>query len=225
MINYKGDHNFSVNLGFEMSYKEVLAAVTNLNAFLCSLPSNLYGSIDFKTTGAMIGAIFCSKLVGQIPNSAINPIEKGYPDIIPLSAVDSTEEVLRNYPIGLEIKGTIGNSKTGVNLRAGQMRIQNLTGITWQAHHREVNHLMGVIWDFVNLIGNFYFPAITGVFFSNELSIEDWGEISGTTGRNTKVTGMRSSGKQKMGQGKVLIYDNADYIEKYSRLLNITKVE
>ena len=113
MISYKVNQNFSVNLGFEVSYKEVLAAVENLNAFLSSLPSNLYGSIDFKTTGAMIGAIFCSKLVEQIPNSAINPIEKGHPDIIPSSAVNSTEEVLRNYPVGLEIKGTIGNLKTG----------------------------------------------------------------------------------------------------------------
>jgi len=225
MVNYEVNQNFSVNLGFEVSYKEVLAAVGSLNAFLSSLPSSLYGSIDFKTTGAMIGAIFCSKLVEQIPNAAINPIEKGHPDIIPRSAVNSTEEVLRNYPVGLEIKGTIGNLKTGANLRAGQMRIQDLTGITWQAHHREVNHLMGIVWDFVNQIDNFYFPAITGIFFSNELSSDDWGEISGTTGRNTKVTGMRSSGKQKMGQGTVLIYDNADYIEKYSRLLNITKVK
>ena len=225
MINYKVNKNFSVNLGFEVSYKEVLAAVENLNAFLSSLPSNLYGSIDFKTTGAMIGAIFCSKLVEQIPNSAINPIEKGHPDIIPSSAINSTEEVLRNYPVGLEIKGTIGNLKTGANLRAGQMRIQDLTGITWQAHHREVNHLMGIVWDFVNHIDNFFFPAITGVFFSDNLNFDDWGEISGTTGRNTKVTGMRSSGKQKMGQGIVLIYDNVDHIRKYTRMLNIENVE
>ena len=221
MINYKVNHNFSINLGFEVSSKEVLVAAENLNAFLSSLPSNLYGNIDFKTTGAMIGAIFCTKLVEQIPNSIVNPIEKGHPDIIPLSGIDSVEEILRNYPVGLEIKGTIGNLKTGTNLRAGQMRIQDLTAITWQAHHREVNHLMGIVWDFVNEINDFYFPAITGVFFSNKLNTDDWGEISGTTGRNTKVTGMRSSGKQKMGKGMVLIYDNVDYIERYSRLLNI----
>lgn len=225
MINYKINPNFSVNLGFDVSYKEVLAAVESLNAFLSSLPSNLYGSIDFKTTGAMIGAIFCSKLVEQIPNSTINPIEKGHPDIIPLSGKNSTEEVLRNYPVGLEIKGTIGNLKTGANLRAGQMRIHSLTSITWQAHHREVNHLMGIVWDFVNQIDSFYFPAITGVFFSNELNSDDWGKISGTTGRNTKVTGMRSSGKQKMGQGVVLVYDNDDYLKKYSWLLNFTNIE
>jgi hypothetical protein len=224
-IEYKVNQQFNIKLGFEVSHIEVLAAVENTNAFLCSLPSNLYGSIDFKTTGAMIGAIFCSKLVEQIPNSAVNPIEKGHPDIIPLSGIGFAEEVLRNYPIGLEIKSTIGNLKTGANLRAGIKRIHNLTGITWQAHHREVNHLMGIIWDFVNLQNGFYYPAITGVFFSNELHSDDWGEISGTIGRNTKVTGMRSSGKQKMGKGMVLIYNDKEYIERYSRLLNIASVE
>jgi len=223
MINYKVNQNFSVNLGFEVSYKEVLAAVENLNTFLSSLPSNLYSSIDFKTTGAMIGAIFCSKLVEQMPKfAAINPIEKGHPDIIPLSAVNSTEEDLRNYPVGLEIKGTIGNLITGSNLRAGKTRIYDLRTITWQAHHREVNHLMGIVWDFVNHIDRFNYPAITGVFFSNELKPDDWGKISGTTGRNTKVTGMIDSGKHKMGQGWVLIYDNPNYIIKYSHILKIT---
>jgi len=39
MINYKVNQNFSVNLGFEVSYKEILAAVENLNEFLSSLTS------------------------------------------------------------------------------------------------------------------------------------------------------------------------------------------
>ena len=128
---------------------------------------------------------------------------------------------MRNYPTGLEIKGTIGNIRSGANLRAGIPRIEELTGITWQAHHREVNHLLGIVWDFVNNHNGFYHPAITGVFFSDQLNQDDWGEISGTTGRNTKVTGMRSSGKQKMGEGVILLFDNEPHIEKYSRLLSI----
>ncbi|MBU1009666.1 MAG: hypothetical protein KKD74_05980 [Bacteroidetes bacterium] len=128
---------------------------------------------------------------------------------------------MRNYPEGLEIKGTIGNLKTGSDLRAGETRISQLTGVTWQAHHREVNHLLGIVWDFVNSQNNFNHPAITGAFFSDELTPEDWGEISGTTGRNTKVTGMRKSGKIKMGNGVILLFDNKAHIDKYSRMLNI----
>ncbi len=169
----------------------------------------------------MIGAIFCTKIVEFVPGTVVNPIEKGHPDIIPIIGLGSSEAVLRNYPTGMEIKGTIGNLRNGAKLRAGENRIRELTAITWQAHHREVNHLLGIVWDFVNDVGGFNNPAITGVFFSDQLNPEDWGEISGTTGRNTKVTGMRSSGKTKMGQGAIILLDNELYIEKYTRLLNI----
>ncbi len=224
-MNYKINRNFNRNLGFQVSHNDIFEAVNNLNLFLETLPPNLYRSIDFKTTGALIGAVFCTKLVETIQGSVVNPIEKGHPDIIPASGLNSSEEVLRNYPEGLEIKGTIGNLKTGSNLRAGEIRISKLTGITWQAHHREVNYLLGIIWDFVNNKNDFNFPAITGAFFSDSLTPDDWGEISGTTGRNTKVTGMRKSGKDKMGAGWILLYDNDAHINRYSSLLNINSIE
>lgn len=221
MINYKINTSFSKNLGFDITHNDILSAVNGVNNFLLSLPPNLYRSIDFKTTGAMIGAIFCTKIVEQVPNTVVNPIEKGHPDIIPITGLGSSEEVLRNYPVGLEIKGTIGNLKNGANLRAGETRINELSGITWQAHHREVNNLLGIVWDFVNQNNGFNFPAITGAFFSDQLTSDDWGEISGTTGRNTKVTGIRKSGKDKMGNGVILLYNSAPHLSKYSRLLNI----
>ena len=221
MINYKVNSQFKKNLGFEVSHNEILLAVSSVNTFLCTLPPNLYSNLDFKTTGAMIGAIFCAKIVEFVPNTVVNPIEKGHPDIIPVSGLGSSEAVLRNYPKGMEIKGTVGNLKKGSNLRAGVTRINDLTGITWQAHHREVNYLLGIIWDFVNDIEGFNYPVITGVFFSDELNSDDWGEISGTTGRNTKVTGMLNSGKEKMGQGVIILYDSEPHIKKYTKLLNI----
>jgi len=224
-MNYKVNSQFQKNLGFNISHIEILQAVNSLNSFLCTLPPNLYRSIDFKTTGAIIGALFCTKIVEFVQGTAVNPIEKGHPDIIPIIGLGSSEEVLRNYPTGAEIKGTIGNVRNGANLRAGETRIAELTGITWQAHHREVNHLLGIVWDFVNEVENFNYPAITGAFFSDQLNPQDWYKISGTTGRNTKVTGMRSSGKEKMGKGVIILLNNEPYIEKYSRLLNIPGFE
>ena len=221
MINYKVNSQFQRNLGFNVTHNEILLAVSGVNSFLSTLPPILYRSIDFKTTGAMIGAIFCTKIIEFVPGTMVNPIEKGHPDIVPVSALGSTEAVLRNYPKGMEIKGTIGNLRNGSNLRAGVKRIQDLTGITWQAHHKEVNHLLGIVWDFVNNVDDFNHPAITGVFFSDKLKPEDWGEISGTTGRNTKVTGMRRSGKEKMGQGVIILYDSEPHIAKYTKFLNI----
>jgi hypothetical protein len=38
--------------------------------------------------------------------------------------------------------------------------------------------------------------VITGIYYSASLEVKDWGKISGKKGRNTKVTGMRASGKR-----------------------------
>ena len=118
------------------------------NQKLKALPQSLYTTIDFKTTSAIIGCLFCEELASEV-GAIINPIEKGHPDIVPVAAKSSSEERLRNYPEGIEIKTTIGNIKQGTALRAGERRVEYLTGITWQAHHREVTELMGLAWDFV----------------------------------------------------------------------------
>lgn len=217
-MNYKVN-SFNINLGFDINEINILKATVELNDFLATLPPSLYQNIDFKTTGALIGAVYCTKLSSEINGSMVNPIEKGYPDIIPVSGLNASEEELRNYPKGLEIKGTIGNLKKGIKLLAGEPRVKYLCGVTWQAHHRDGKLLLGFIWDFVNLINGFYYPAITAVYFTNELTVEDWGEISGTTGRNTKVTGMKRSGKIKMANGNILIINDDEYIKKYKNLL------
>jgi len=217
-MNYKSNEDFAIEVGFSVDANDIKQAVEQTNTILSDLPSNLFKSIDYKTTSAMIGAIFCNT-VANLTDGIVNPIEKGHPDIIPASAADASEEALRNYQEGLEIKCTVGNITTGANLRAGETRIDNLTGITWQAHHREVEELLGIVWDFVDDGQNFNHPAITGAFYSSELSEDDWGAISGTTGRNTKVTGMSSSGKAKMGNGWVTLIDDPQYITKYERLL------
>ncbi len=212
---------FKTNLGFNFCTDNVLMAANELNDFLATLPPSLYKNLDFKTTGAMVGAIFCSYLADKIDGAIVNPIEKGYPDIIPISGSNATEEVLRNYPYGLEVKGTIGNVPTGVKLRGGEQRVSKISGLTWQAHHQEVNKVLCIVWDFCNQINNFYFPALTAAFYSDKLTHEDWGAISGTSGRNTKVCGMLQSGKNKMGDGMILLLNSKQYIFKYSKIMKI----
>jgi hypothetical protein len=77
------------------------------------------------------------------------------------------------------------------------------------------------VWDFAGAgkPGDKKWPLITGVFYSDLLIKDDWGKISGTTGRNTKVTGMRISGKHKMGQGWILVLDEERYLERYQHIL------
>jgi len=216
-MDYLINNDFYYTSGFSINTDNIVKAVFESNETIRKNPANLYRTIDLKTTSSIIGAIYCGCLAQNIIGAIINPIEKGHPDIIPENGHNATEAELRNYPYGLEIKTTVGNVKTGASLRPGQNRLQFLTGITWQAHHQEVRELMGLIWDFDNQINDFLFPIITGVFFSPNLTLDDWGAISGTTGRNTKVCGMTSTGRAKMKNGWVIIHKK--YLEKYNRLL------
>jgi hypothetical protein len=221
-VQYIVRDNFAIDVGFVVNSARVIEALELTNNLLGDLPSSLYRSIDYKTTSSMVGALFCESLASRV-DCIVNPIEKGHPDLIPKDGAACSEEELRNYPKGLEVKTTVGNIEKGANLRAGEIRVGRLVGITWQAHHREVKELMGLVWDFVRSEQKFNSPAVTGVFYSDGLTTEDWGEISGTTGRNTKVTGMRSSGKLKMGAGWVALLHDEMYMEAYSRHLRFER--
>lgn len=217
---YRVRSEFSIMCGFTVSGQDILESSSATARQLQLLPFSLYQTIDLKTLSSIVGALFASRLSHQV-GAIVNPIEKGHPDIIPTEGFDASEAQLRNYSDGLEIKVTVGNIAKGSNLQLGMPRIEYLTGITWQAHHREVESLLGLVVDFAGATQDHKsYPIITGVFYADDLGVSNWGEISGTTGRNTKVTGMRSSGKSKMGKGWVLILDREEYLNKYSRLLD-----
>ncbi len=215
-MSYRIKDSFSIECGFAVTSVNVLHAANATNHVLAHLPPSLFRSIDFKTTSSIVGAVFCEHLA-EHAGAIVNPIEKGHPDILPATAAHATEENLRNYHCGLEVKSTIGNVETGLNLRAGVQRVGSVTGITWQAHHRDVHSLLGLTWDFVQEHQAFNFPGITGAFFAPDLDVDDWGEISGTTGRNTKVCGMKASGRAKMGAGWILLWEHDDYADMFGR--------
>jgi len=220
-FTYKVNEGFTTNRGFSVSAEQVLNAALSTAIQLEELPFALFRSIDLKALSGIVGALFAAEIANKT-GSIVNPIEKGHPDVIPLAGKHASEERLRNYGEGLEIKCTVGNVAKGSKLQPGTPRLSKITGITWQAHHREVESLMGLVIDFAgNSVDGMHYPMITGVFNSDSLVVDDWGEISGTTGRNTKVTGMRASGKSKMGTGWVLLLNDARYLEKYKKTLNI----
>lgn len=223
MHSYTLNHNVQFNCGFHLSLNNVLIAIHNTNDVLEKLPATLFRSIDYKTTSAMIGCIFCENIALTTNGAAIvNPIEKGHPDIVPYQAINSSEEELRNYPIGLEVKCTIGGVPKWANIEKATPRINFISNITWQAHHQEVTELLGITFDYIPSPSG-YKPVISAAFYSDQLCISDWGEISGTNGRNTKVCGMKSSGKTKMGIGWfAILADNPIYWQKYSYLFKIS---
>lgn len=221
MPEYIINEAISLNCGFELPAQTVIDAIHSTNEVLQTLPASLFRSIDYKTTSAMIGCILCENIAQTTHGQAIvNPIEKGHPDIVPASAEGSTEEELRNYPIGLEVKCTIGGVPKGTDLPKAAPRIDYLSNVTWQAHHQEVTELFGITFDYVvTPAGNK--PMITATFYSDQLVPSDWGAVSGTEGRNTKVCGMKASGKRKMGAGWFAIVNQKQYREKYAQLFGI----
>lgn len=161
-MSYRVNNQFTTYCGFTVDASDVLHSARLTNKVLSDLPASLFKSIDFKTSSAIIGAIFCENLANRL-QVIVNPIEKGHPDILPPEAANATEASLRNYHCGLEVKNTVGNITQGANLRAGTKRVAHMTGITWQAHHRDVKALMGLTWDFVQEHPSFNYPAITGI--------------------------------------------------------------
>jgi transcriptional regulator with XRE-family HTH domain len=217
---YRVNHNFKISCGFSVMAKDVTNAALATATQLEDLPFGLFRSIDLKALSGIVGALFAACLAENV-DAIVNPIEKGHPDLIPVGGKNASEAQLRNYPEGLEIKCTVGNVTKGSDLRAGDERIDKLTGLTWQAHHREVTSLMGLVIDFSGAFSDHgQYPCLTGIFYTDQLIQDDWGKISGTTGRNTKVTGMRVSGKLKMGQGWVLVSKNTKHLSKYQSLLS-----
>lgn len=218
MYNYLIKNNVYFDCGFPLSTRDVVDAIAASNEDLLNLPSSLYKAIDYKTTSAMIGCILCENISKNSENTAIiNPIEKGHPDVLPITALGASEEVLRNYPIGLEVKCTIGGVVNSSQLRKAEPRFSETTTITWQAHHQEVTQLLGITYDYI-LTSDGSKPFITAAFYSDQLITNDWGKISGTTGRNTKVCGMLASGKQKMADGWFAVIDDLNYISLYEHI-------
>lgn len=216
---YRVRHEFRHDCGFIIAATSVEKAAVRTAAELRSLPFSLFRSVDLKTLSGITGALFADAIAAET-GGLVNPIEKGHPDVVPKLASTASEAALRNYPMGLEIKCTVGSVAKGSALKPGEPRVGALRGLTWQAHHREVRSLLGLVVDFAgDTASTARFPIITAAFFSDRLDEHDWGEISGTTGRNTKVTGMTQAGRRKLAAGWVAVLDQSPYPEAYGKIL------
>jgi hypothetical protein len=117
MFNYLINRNIAFECGFSLTVDDVTYAINKANKSLLQLPVSLFKSINYKTTSAMVGCILCEN-IAQITNgeAIVNPIEKGHPDIVPAYALNASEEELRNFGVGLEVKYTVGSVPTRARL-------------------------------------------------------------------------------------------------------------
>jgi hypothetical protein len=127
---------------------------------------------------------------------------------------------------GIEVKATCGSVPTPQQCHAqgfqkpnqGVQRIECMRGYDWKAHHRETNNQIGVFWDFFNER-----PRIAAVFYSNTLTINDWGKIVQPKpggGRTTSVSIMTRGGVAKMYEGWLIVLNDKRYmhfLDKYNK--------
>jgi hypothetical protein len=149
-----------------------------------------------------------------------NPNQDGYPDLLALTpegkkyvaererkGETSDKRFWSPYPYGgIEVKATCGETvpaRIKPKPKIGESRYPLLDKLNWKAHHRDTNNLLGISWDFFDGL-----PTILGVFFRNDLTVEDWGKIVKPKeggGRTTSVSIMKGSGVKKMGQGWLVL--------------------
>jgi hypothetical protein len=217
-------NDVTFDCGFEIDSAKLVLAIKECNEGLASFPTHIWSSIALKFSGAVIGEFFAASIANTC-GAFRNTVEQGYPDVLPKDAENATEVELRHYPTGLELKGTCGNIPTGKLVKAGLPRVDSLSSINWKAHHREVENLLAFVWDFYPLKNNIYTPCITAAFYCANLCEEDWGAISGLSGRSTKLSNMAKGGRDKMASGLVCILDDDSIKTKYQKIFKNIKFD
>ena len=217
-------NDVTFDCGFEIDSAKLVLAIQECNEGLASFPPHIWSSIALKFSGAVIGEFFAASIANAC-EAFRNTVEQGYPDVLPKDAENATEVELRHYPTGLELKGTCGNIPTGKLVKAGLSRVNSLSSINWKAHHREVENLLAFVWDFYPLKDGINTPCITAAFYCANLCEEDWGAISGLSGRSTKLSNMAKDGRDKMASGLVCILDDDSIKNKYLKIFKNIKFD
>lgn len=200
---------------------------------------DIFGALGMRNLSSFIGEIFILEMVKNASGFLIkNPHQDGYPDLLVMDVQgkkfweDLKLRLRDKKPFspfangGIEVKATCGGlpkpasfvKKGLIKPDIGDQRIDSITGYDWKAHHRDTNNLIGLLWDFIGGI-----PRVVGIFFSSELTSNDWGKIVQPKeggGRTTSVSIMPRSSVKKMYEGVVYVLDDEKYItflNKYNK--------
>lgn len=205
---------------------------------------DLFEILGMRNLSAFMGELFIGSMV-KASNGLLlkNPHQDGYPDLLIMSEAGkklwaSLSNNLRDKspfsPFltgGIEVKATCGSVPTPAQsakkglLKPGMRdsRIEVIKGYDWKAHHRLTNNLIGLVWDFVDNI-----PVIVGIFYSSELTTNDWGEIiqpKTDGGRTTSVSIMTREGVLKMYNGWIAVINDERYISFFNKFNRATIIE
>ncbi len=214
-------------------------SIDELDRLSQELAINIFETLGMRNLSGFIGEVFASSLAKVMNGNLVKNLHQdGYPDLL-FNYTDEmksyykttfTTKLGRLYPVskeifspykygGLEVKSTCGSTPSATSKvpkpLIGEQRIDLVNQFDWKAHHRETNNLIGLLWDFIE--GK---PMICAVFFRNDLTESDWGNIVQPReggGRTTSVSIMNSSGILKMCQSWVMVIDDQKYINKLAQ--------
>jgi len=233
-------HNVTINGELIITNDNILNAINFCNDALCTLDEqtkqfdiNIFETLGMRNLSGMVGEYFAKSVQKNSENALHSNLHQdGYPDLLLTNTEERlayyyslyTEKQGKKYPKdkalfspfkfgGVEVKATCGSTPSAKIVPKpliGEQRIDLLNKFDWKAHHRETNNLLAVLWDFIDGI-----PTITACFYSNELTINDWGKIVQPHeggGRTTSVSIMNSVGISKMCSGWIAVIDSEKYI-------------
>ena len=138
----------------------------------------LFDIMDLRMLSGLVGELFVTELCNQTEFLVRNPNIDGYPDALDVSRGGIVDTLLSLAPSafikfehgGLEVKNTFGLKKARAHIELRETRLPKIQKrLVWKAHHQETNSLLALHSDYVERI-----PQVVSVFFSNELSQEDW---------------------------------------------------
>lgn len=229
---------------FDVDLLEVAVARTNqVMLDISDYDINISEILGMRNLSAFVGEVFARSVARMSGGYFVsNPHQDGYPDLLLMDEVGLDEfGRLRNnlrdkLPFspfrtgGVEVKATCGSVPSPAVLarrglekpEIGDQRISLMTGYDWKAHHRDTNNLLGLLWDFVGGI-----PVIAAVFYSSDLTEEDWGAIvqpRAGGGRTTSVSIMNRSGIRKMYEGCLCVLKDERYVSFLNRRNQATRL-
>jgi hypothetical protein len=232
-------YGIPINLDKYWFYNALLDTHNLIGKIMHEIPVDIFSILGMRNLSAFIGELYVVSLANNPLNNGFfikNPHQDGYPDLLLMDnygqnlyqQITNAGQLRNKAPFspfangGLEIKATFGDvpkpencfKKWGIEKPdMGDTRIEYLDKFVWKAHHRQTNNLVGLLLDFQNRV-----PEIVAVFFSNNLTEQDWGnpEHEGE-GRTTNVSNMKISGVRKMCQNWILVKNDSRYIDFLNR--------
>ena len=234
-INVGGDHE-AVNFPVQTILDSVNDAHDLIDEMYDS-DLDIAGVLGMRNLSGFIGELLVSAVTRRSKGGFVkNPHQDGYPDLLLMNEPGRTEwnhlekanQLNEKEPFspfspfgsgGIEVKATCGKvpspkecaGKTITRPDLGDTRIGCLKGYDWKAHHQETNNLLGTLWDFIDRK-----PRVVALFYSNNLSSEDWSDIvkpKDGGGKTTSVSIMRPAGISKMYEGWLCVLKGGEYAE------------